>query len=324
MSIFDYFRKKPEKKEVKEKLINLDPDPQWKNVITGGFGLPQKSYTLLEEYISWTYANISAISEAVADIDFELYKVKGEDVDEVKEHQILELLHRPNQSMTKREFIYLLQTYRLLTGESPIRIRKVGNTIKELVPLNPLKLNPMIGKTADGFEMVTGYEYVFDINGAMKKEQLKPEEVIFIKNINPKSQWRGLGVVEAAQGSIDTMHYSELFNQTFFKNSAVPYIVLTAEGKISESTKERLKNAWDSSYKGPSNAFKTAVLEGGLTVQKLQQTSKDMDFIEQQKFLRDKLMAMFKTTKIALGITEDVNRANAEASEYVFAKTNLS
>ena len=320
MSIFDYFRKKPEKKEVKEKLINLDPDPQWKNVITGGFGLPQKSYTLLEEYISWTYANISAISEAVADIDFELYKVKGEDVDEVKEHQILELLHRPNQSMTKREFIYLLQTYRLLTGESPIRIRKVGNTIKELVPLNPLKLNPMIGKTADGFEMVTGYEYVFDINGAMKKEQLKPEEVIFIKNINPKSQWRGLGVVEAAQGSIDTMHYSELFNQTFFKNSAVPYIVLTAEGKISESTKERLKNAWDSSYKGPSNAFKTAVLEGGLTVQKLQQTSKDMDFIEQQKFLRDKLMAMFKTTKIALGITEDVNRANAEASEYVFAK----
>ena len=317
MGILDYFKKKP---EVKEKLINQDDDPQWKTISLSGFGLPEKSSTLLEEYISWTYANISAISEAVADIDFELYKVQGDDVKEVKEHPILELLHRPNQSMTKREFIYLLQTYRLLTGESPIRIRKEGDEIKELVPINPLKLTPVIGKTADGFEMVIRYDYIDETNGKINKIELEPEEVIFIKNMNPKSVWRGYGVVEAAQGSIDTMHYSELFNQTFFKNSAVPYTVLSTDQKLSESVKERLKNSWDASYKGPKNAFKTAVLEAGLKVQKLQQTSKDMDFIEQQRFLRDKLMAMFKTTKIALGITEDVNRANAEASEYVFAK----
>ena len=315
MSFLDFFRLKP-----KEKLISSDPDPQWKTISLSGFGLPEKSATLLEEYISWTYANISAIAESVADIDFELYKVKGEDVDEVKEHSVLELLHRPNAEMTKREFLYLLQTYRLLTGESPIRIRRVGNEIKELWPLNPLKLTPIIGKTADGFEMIVRFDYTDEMNGQINKIELKPNEVIYIQNMNPKNIWRGYGVVEAAQGSIDTMHYSELFNQTFFKNSAVPYTVLYTDQKLNADIIDRLKNAWDANYKGPANAFKTAILEAGLKVEKLQQTSKDMDFIEQQKFLRDKLMAMFKTTKIALGITEDVNRANAEASEYVFAK----
>jgi hypothetical protein len=116
------------------------------------------------------------------------------------------------------------------------------------------------------------------------------------------------------------MHYSELFNLTFFKNSAVPYTVLYTDQKLNENTINRLKETWEKTYRGPKNAFKTAILEAGLKVEKLQTTSKDMDFVEQQRFIRDKLMAMFKTTKIALGITEDVNRANAEASEYVFAK----
>lgn len=324
MSIFDFFKKKQKQKKVKtkEKLINLDNnlDPQWKSIVIGGIGIPEKTESLLQEYISWTYANISAISEAVADVDFQLYQIKGDDVDEVLEHPILELLNRPNNSMTKREFIYLLQTFRLLTGESPIRIKRNGNEISELWPLNPLQLTPIIGKTNDGFEMIIRYDYIDQKNGEINKIELDPEEIIFIKNMNPMNMWRGYGVVEAGQLAIDTMHYSELFNQTFFKNSAVPYTILYTDQKLNQDTIDRLKNTWDSNYKGPQNAFKTAILEAGLKVEKLQQTSKDMDFIEQQKFLRDKLMAMFKTTKIALGITEDVNRANAEASEYVFAK----
>lgn len=317
MGFFDRFRKK----EVKEKIIEQTVDPQWTTLSVSGLGLQEKSATLLQEYISWVYANISAIAEAVADIDFELYKLKkGGDLDEVEEHPILEILHRPNPFMTKREFITLLQIYRLLTGESPIRIKKTNGVISELWPIDPLSLTPIIGKTGDGFEMIVKYELRDSTNGQLKIISLKPDEVIFIKNMNPRSVWRGYGVVEAAQKSIDTLHYSEQYNLNFFKNSAVPFMVLYTDQKLSDQTLERLKNSWKSSYQGVDNAFKTAILEAGLKVEKLQATSKDMDFIEQQRFLRDKLMAMFKTTKIALGITEDVNRANAEASEYVFSK----
>ena len=67
MSILDFFKKKP---EIKKKFIKEDPDPQWKTISMSGFGLPEKSSTLLEEYMSWTYANISAIAEAVGEVDF--------------------------------------------------------------------------------------------------------------------------------------------------------------------------------------------------------------------------------------------------------------
>ncbi len=323
MSILDFFKSKIKevpKEPVKEKLINQDTDPQWKTISINGMGLQEKSATLLEEYMSWTYANISAIAEAVSEIKIQLFKLKNNDeVEEVKEHPVLELIHRPNQFMTKKEFIQLLTIYRLLAGESPIRLKGKGLPT-ELWPIDPLNFKPIIGKTTDAFELIVGYEFSNTFNGEFKIINLKPEEVIFIKNMNPRNKWRGYGVVEASQNSIDTMHYSEQYNLNFFKNSAVPFTVLYTDQKLTSETINKLKNNWTSNYQGINNAFKTAVLEAGLKVERLQTSSKDMDFIEQQRFLRDKLMAMFKTTKVALGITEDVNRANAEASEYVFTK----
>ena len=304
----------------KEKLIDQAFDNQWTPLSLTGLGLQEKSATLLEEYMSWTYANVSTIAESVAQIKIQLFRLQSDgQVKEVKKHPILELINRPNPYMTKSEFIELLTDYRLLTGESPIRLKGKGEP-EELWPVDPLTLNPVVGKTAKGFEFITGYEMNDNTGGEVKVIKLKPEEVVFIKNINPRNMWRGYGVVEAAQLSIDTMHYSEHYNMNFFKNSAVPFTVLYTDQKLTPKIMNRLKDSWNTNYKGVNNSFKTAVLEAGLKVERLQQTSKDMDFIEQQKFLRDKLMAMFRTTKIAMGITEDVNRAAADASEYIFMK----
>lgn len=316
----------------KEKLIDNSDDVEdirWKTLSFGGL-TEVKSISLLEEYVSWTYANVTAIAEAISSVKFELYKYNAEldETEEVKEHPILEILNRPNKYMTRREFIKLLYSYYLLTGEAPIRIRKpagnLPNNIKslpyELWPVDPTNLIVKVGKTADYFELITGYTLTDFSTGKLNKTELKPEEIIPIKNINPKNKWRGLGVVEAAQGSIDTLHYSEAYNLNFFKNSAVPFTVLYTDQKLNAQIIDRLKNNWTSNYQGVKNAFKTAVLEAGLKVEKLQTSAKDMEFLEQQRFLRDKLMAMFKTTKIALGIVEDVNYASAVASEYVFMK----
>jgi HK97 family phage portal protein len=312
-------KEKKELKESNEKLIDQTTESQWTPITLNGTQIQDKSSTLLEEYMSWVYANISAISEAVAQVKIQLYRLKNNVVEEVKEHPVLELIHRPNPYMTKSEFIELLTCYRLLTGESPIRL-KGGLNPTELWPIDPLTISPIVAKTADSFELITGYELTDYSKGQIEVKKLKPNEIVFIKNINPRNKWRGYGVVEAAQGSIDTMHYSEKYNLNFFKNSAVPFTVLYTDQKLTEQIMSRLKDSWNTNYKGVNNAFKTAVLEAGLKVEKLQTSSKDMDFIEQQKFLRDKLMAMFKTTKIALGITEDVNRAAADASEYIFTK----
>jgi len=312
---------------------NLDPflnrkdavlPGNWKVVNPGDLGLGAKSSEYLKQYMEWVYANASAISEAVSAIEFQLFKYidsgdEGEDVEEIHEHELLEILYKVNNYTTKTDFIYAMQLYLTLTGEAPIRLRMTGKTIDELWLLNPAYFKVFVGKDNEGFEMITGYKYS-DPRTPGKDIDLKPWEVIFIKTPNPENQWRGIGVIEAAARTIDILNYSEQYNLQFFKNSAIPYIALHTDQKLSDATFERLKENFKAEHQGVDNAYKTAILESGLKIERLQTSAKDMDFLEQQRFMRDKLMAMFKTTKVVLGITEDVNRANAEASEYVFMK----
>ena len=323
-------KKYKQKYEAKvDELLNMPikQSGDWKIISQENLGLSPnwKMDEFLKEYISWVYANVTAVAEAVSTIELKLFKVKGDNVGEVKEHPILELLYQVNPYMTKSDFIFNLQANLLLTGEAPIRLKRnnpknINDKPTELYPISPTKLKIFTGKTKDGYEILQKYQITERIQGKVETLELNPWEVIFIKNINPNNIWRGVGVVEAGATSIDTMNFAEAYNLNFFKNAAVPYTVLYTDQKLNKDIIERLKDAWNVEYKGYRNAFKTAVLEAGLKAQTLQTSAKDMDFLEQQRFLRDKLMAMFKTTKIALGITEDVNRANAEASEYVFMK----
>lgn len=299
----------------------------WKEISIGDLNQTTLPDRYLEEFVSWNFANIAAIAEAVSEINLKLYQAQGDNIKQIEEHPILELMSRPNHDMTMRDFTYLMEVYLLLTGESPIRkrrsgksITKIGSLPTELHLLDPTSFYPVVAQTEDRFEIITRYVYEDNFNGQTYKLDLEPQDVVFIKNPNPKNKWRGMGVVEAAQRSINIMHYSESYNENFFKNSAVPYTVLYTDQKLDSKIIERLKESWNAEYKTYKNAHKTAILEAGLKIERLQSNSKDMDFMEQQRFIRDKLMAMYKTTKIALGIVEDVNRANAEASEYVFMK----
>lgn len=315
------------------KLLNQDDSASlpgnWTMVGAVNNTLKRKS-DFTKEYAEWVYANVSAIAEAVSHIELKLmrYSSNKDEITEVNEHPVIELMNRPNPYMTKRDFVYMLSASLLLAGEGPIRLRRTGKNQSqpptELWPLQPANVVIKVGVTADGYEMPVEYDYtIADPNGGIKKIELQPWEVIMMKTVNPNNLWRGLGVVEAAARTIDILDYSEMWNLNFFQNSAIPAAVLYTDQKLQKDVLERLKNNWNSEFRTYKNNFRTAILEQGLKIEKLQSTMQDMDFLEQQKFLRDKLMAMFKTTKIALGIVEDVNRANAEASEYVFTKHNI-
>lgn len=336
------------KKEVDKKLRNLsnnqkksffsllddmtsklnDTSGNWTVIGADSMGINNnpKTDVFLKEYTEWNYANINAIAKAVSDIVFKLFKYdeNKDEVEEIKEHEILELLYKVNPEMTKNEFIFILEANSLMAGEAPIRLRRKSNRSNteipyELHPVNPSQLKVFVGANKDGFEMITKYEIADPIKPGQKLE-LNPWELILIKDPNPNNPFRGAGVIEAAARTIDTLNFAEEYNRKFFQNSAIPLTVLYTEQELNDRIIKTLRENWNKNYRGVDNAFKTAILEKGLKMERLQTASKDMEFLEQQKFLRDKLMAMYKTTKVVLGIVEDVNRANAEASEYIFMK----
>jgi len=65
------------------------------------------------------------------------------------------------------------------------------------------------------------------------------------------------------------------------------------------------------------------VLFGDMEWSKVGFSQKDMDFLEQQKFSRDKILGIFRVPKAIVSQTEGVNYASAKAAQYIFAKFTI-
>jgi hypothetical protein len=89
---------------------------------------------------------------------------------------------------------------------------------------------------------------------------------------------------------------------------------------LSEEQYERLKKQWAERHGGSSNAHKLALLEAGGKYQQVSISAKDMDFKALRLLGRDNILGIKGMPLSVMGITENVNRANAEAGDYTFAR----
>lgn len=274
-----------------------------------------KERDFLNAYKGWVYACVNAIAEEIATIDLRLIRKTKDGSQEVDNHLALNLLHDVNPFMSSSELFLGTQAYLELDGNAFWYLPKGSITKKpaEIWLLDPSRV--FVVKSAEKF--VGGYVYK---NEKGQDVPLIVDEIIHFKRFNPVNRYRGLGTVQAAALAVDIDTFSAQWNKNFFYNAAVPSAVLETEGTISEEQYQRLKASWDISHRGLDNAHKLAILQGGLKFKPINLTQKDMEFLEQRRFSRDEILGIFRVSKSVLGITEDVNRANAEASEFIFAK----
>lgn len=286
----------------------------------GGFW---KKKNFLEEYKNWPYACATARAEDVANIQLKL--MKGDE--EVTDDPILDLINRVNDGMTKKDLFIATQVYKDLDGnafwflarETTGSDNKKGD-VKEIYILKPDRVHIVLDKE-NGLK-VAGYVY------AMKdgtRIPFDPEEIIHHRVFNPLAEHpfpgRGMGVVEAAAWAIDTDNEIRQWNYKFFRNSAQPKGILAfkGEGSLDPDEFKRIKEEWSVNHQGSENAYKTAIISGNMEWQETTSTQSEMEFMDQRLFSRDEILALFRTPKSILGITDDVNRANADAAIYVFA-----
>jgi len=272
---------------------------------------------LLQSFNGWVYANVSVLAEEISKMEFELYKIvmrNGEiELQEVESHPLLDLLDRFNDFTTTSQAMYLTEVYQELAGDTFIVVDGNGSNIKNLFLLQPDKVAIVLGDPSEG-NIVKQYVYTDTIDGKQVKTVYEPEQILHIKTPNPTNPYRGKSVVEASAIDIDTDNLAQEMLKMFFKNGATPSVVLTSESRITKDDIERIQLDLKRTYGGVRNAFKSMILGNGLKPVALQQTAKEMQYLEIEMAMRDKIMAMFKNTKSSLGIVEDVNRANAEAS----------
>ena len=118
-------------------------------------------------------------------------------------------------------------------------------------------------------------------NGQMFR--LQPENVLHIRGLG----WDGLngwGVIEYATNTINIAFNSAEHQAKFFENNAVPGSVIECPTNMKPDQMERLRREWEKMHGGSSNAYKTAILAGGLKFNQIAMSAKDAELIETMKF----------------------------------------
>ena len=108
-----------------------------------------------------------------------------------------------------------------------------------------------------------------------------PNEIIHVKENSFNSIYRGVPRLKPAFRTMQLLASMRDFQDNFFKNGAVPGLVLKSPNTLSEKIKERMLQAWVARYNPKSGGRRPLFLDGGLEVENLTEINfKELDFQE--------------------------------------------
>ncbi len=265
--------------------------------------------------IGWWHAVLFRIALGLSEVKWTLFDITNrEKPKQIYEHPVLNLLRLVNPFQTSNEFIALDSIYMESIGESfwALNFNALNEPAEIILPY-PHKMSVVPAKE---FPFVKGYVYGWGVDAI----PFDTNEIIHFKYPNPLNQYRGLGQAQAIAVNLDAQQNADKWVNQFFYNSARPDGVIQFDYNLSDEQFTKLKTQWNEKYKGVSKAHQVALLEGGGKYVQIQNSVKDMDFPNLQLKNRDIILGVVGMPQSVMGISENVNKANAEAGEYNYAR----
>jgi len=294
-------------------IINLSNPPEWN----------YEQYLKMYGQIGWLYAVVSVRASNIARNSWRLYRVNSQgerdEVDETDKEagDLIRLIKHPNKFQTRYQFFYQHQNYKDLVGESFWQMNFTKGGIPTEMWLMPPAFTLVIPDPAPTGNYILGYRFKrgpIDI-------PFKPDEVIHIMHPNPFSPFRGVSPAQALTLclSIDTL--SRKHQERVFYNNAVPALVVSfaaADVPPTPEQRKELEQSFDARFRGNMNSGKTMFAYGS-DVKAITVDNRQLDMVKLAKMTRDDILGAYNTHPSIVGISENVNRANADAANYQFA-----
>jgi HK97 family phage portal protein len=135
-----------------------------------------------------------------------------------------------------------------------------------------------------------------------------PSEIIHIKENSFYSIYRGVSRLKPALRTMTLMRSMRSFQDNFFKNDAVPGLVIKSPNTLSDKIKERMILAWQTRYNPSGGGKRPLILDGGLEVDKIADVNfKELDF---QTAIDDNENIILKALGIPPILLDSGNNAN--------------
>jgi len=131
-----------------------------------------------------------------------------------------------------------------------------------------------------------------------------------MKYPDPADIYYGKGPLAAAALAADTHQGMSAYENTLMRNNAIPENIFVTEQNLTDAQITRFKDEWNAKHRGPRNAGKTAILQGGLDIKNIALTPRELGFLQGRKVPRPEIEAIFGVPMSLLTV-EDVKSAPA-------------
>lgn len=247
--------------------------------------------------ISTVYACVTLIAGTIAALPRRVYRRRADGTrEELRLPGDRFLWGAPNGEMLGVQFWETAISHLLLTGNSYLYTpRNPLGRPTELWPLAPRLVEPV--RDAGG-------EKVFRVGG---RDIMGADEVLHVPAFGTDGM-KGLSPIAQSRQALGLTLAAEEFGARFFGNGSQLGGILTTDATLSDDAARRAGESWKRAHTGVRNAWKVAVLEGGLKWQSVGVPPADAQYLELRKFQRSEICALYRVPPHMIG---DVERSTS-------------
>ena len=248
------------------------------------------------------YACVEKRAKLIASVP---WYVKIGDNEAPDNHPLVRLLKRPNPDQSLYEFMYSMSQNLDLTGNNFITETRAGsaNLPAELWQIETDRIKIKRGAKS----LIDSYDY----NGETGKRDIIAADMIHIRMPNPQSPVWGMPILMGASIATDVDREAAAFQKVSFQNRGLSDLSVKLPDGATQEQADYIRDKLKERQSGPANARSPIVSSG--EVKQLNQTAAEMDFVNSRKSVWTEIAAAFGVPLSAIGFTENVNLANADA-----------
>jgi len=171
------------------------------------------------------------------------------------------------------------------------------------IPANYMDIEP------DKTTYVAGYTFQSSVD-------YSTSEIIHIKENSFDSIYRGTSRLRASRRTMQQLTKMREFQDNFFKNGAVPGLVIKSPSIISEKNKERMIQSWVMRYRPDGGGRRPLILDGGMELDKISNVNfREMDF---ETSIESAEKEVLKTLGIPPILLDSGNNANLRPNHRLY------
>ena len=303
--------------------------------VGGGAGL-----TSAYQQSTWVYACVSAIAQQIAQIPFRFSRVDKSPNTQTPKHPrgrrkamgetivesgpVAALFERPHPQLNRFQFWELLVSWLQLRGEF-FAVPLDGAFKPNFKPTMLAVLSPDSFREVVRANLLTNWRYTGSgQQSPAPTMDLLPEEVITDRLANPYDFWRGMSPLTVARLAASSDYASAMFEKGLMTNNADTGVIVTTDQQADEPQREAILAALRARKRKAGTADRPLFLWGGAKLEKPTISSADLQFLENRKFKRQEICAVFKVPQEILGFTEDANRSVSESARLNWIENSVS